>query len=552
MTAPSEKPVKPVVVISSTSQDLSEHRTKVQEACLRQDMFPKMMEHLPTNSDDAIKASLKLVDEADIYIGIFAYRYGYIPDGYDLSITEMEYNRAVERGIPLLLFIMHEDHEIKKAEYVERGVGGEKIEALKERMKKVQVVNFFKSADHLMALVIHSLSQYRQSDFTLHAISTIPQPPEAYIAHPYVLLQTQLLGRRNELNLLTDWVTRSGSDIYRARILSIVAIGGMGKSALTWKWFNDIAPHEMRPLAGRMWWSFYESDASFENFVISALVYVSRRSKENIQKLSPQEREDELFDILNREPFLIVLDGLERVMVAYARMDAARLADDDLDQKTANKTADRLGLPESAAQSFTGQSRLRKAADPHIGNFLRKLAQLQASRILVSTRLYPAELQTDGGSEVRGSKSIFLRGLEDDDALEMWRTFSVNGSRETLLPLFHTFENHPLLIKALAGLIAQDRRFPGDFESWRKAHPGFNPFNERRLVGTQSHILEFALQGLDQSGQRVLYTLAGFRMPVKYATLVALFVGNNKPFLTPEELITVLADLEDRALIGWN
>ncbi|MBV9258674.1 MAG: DUF4062 domain-containing protein [Ktedonobacteraceae bacterium] len=551
MTTSAEKPIK-LVVISSTTQDLLEHRVKVMDACLRQDMFPKMMEHLPTNGDDAIKASLKLVDEADLYIGIFAYRYGYVPEGHDLSITEMEYNHAVKRNIPRLIFIMHDEHPIKGSD-VEKGAGAIKIEALKERMKKAQVVNFFKSPEELAKHVINSLAQYRHSDLTaFHAISTIPQPPEAYIAHPYVLLQTRLLGRRNELNRLTNWVTRSGSDIYQARILSIVAIGGMGKSALTWKWFNDIAPYEMRPLAGRLWWSFYESDASFENFVIRALAYVSRRSKEDIRKLSPQEREEELFDILNREPFLIVLDGLERIMVAYARMDAARLADDDLDQKTANKIADRLGLPESAAQSFTGQSRLRKAADPHVGRFLRKLTQLQASRILVSTRLYPAELQTSGGSEVRGSKSIFLRGLEDEDALEMWRAFRVNGSRETLLPLFHTFDNHPLLIQALAGLIAQDRRFSGDFESWRKAHSAFNPFNERRLVGTQSHILEFALHGLDQSGRHVLSTLACFRMPVKYDTLVALFVGNDKPFCTSSELITVLDDLEDRALVGWN
>ena len=78
----------------------------VKEACLRQGMLPLMMEHLPTNSDDAIKTSLKMVDEADLYLGIFAYRYGYIPEGHKLSITEMEYNQAVKRKIPRLIFIM--------------------------------------------------------------------------------------------------------------------------------------------------------------------------------------------------------------------------------------------------------------------------------------------------------------------------------------------------------------------------------------------------------------------------------------------------------------
>src|ERR1044071_9589413 len=101
------------VMISSTARDLPEHRKEALDACLRQGMLPLMMEHLPASDAEAIGASLKLVDEADIYIGVFAHRYGYVPRGHDLSITEMEYNRAVERKIPRLIFVMGKDHPIK-------------------------------------------------------------------------------------------------------------------------------------------------------------------------------------------------------------------------------------------------------------------------------------------------------------------------------------------------------------------------------------------------------------------------------------------------------
>ena len=47
-----------------------------------------------------------MVDEADVYVGVFAYRYGYVPEGHDISITEMEYNRAVELDKPRLIFFM--------------------------------------------------------------------------------------------------------------------------------------------------------------------------------------------------------------------------------------------------------------------------------------------------------------------------------------------------------------------------------------------------------------------------------------------------------------
>src|SRR6266705_4516960 len=113
------------VMISSTAIDLPEHRDLVKDACLRQGMFPIMMEHLPASDSDAIAESLRMVNEADIYLGVFAHRYGYIPKGYDISITEMEYNRAVERGIPRLIFIMHDDHPIKVAD-VEKGEGAVK------------------------------------------------------------------------------------------------------------------------------------------------------------------------------------------------------------------------------------------------------------------------------------------------------------------------------------------------------------------------------------------------------------------------------------------
>ena len=555
-------------MVSSTARDLPEHRKEVLDACLRQGMFPIMMEHLPANDADAIATSLRMVDEADIYLGIFAYRYGYIPKDHTISITEMEYNRAVELGIPRLIFLMHEDHPIKMAD-VEKGEGATKLEALKARLGTERVVNFFTSPTDLRAHVINSLSQLRQPNLTaFHYVSDIPAPPETYIAHPYTLLQTQsLIGRQAELNLLTDWVAQPISNVYQARILNIVAMGGMGKSALTWKWFNDIAQHEMQPLAGRLWWSFYESDATFENFVIRALAYVSGRTREDIQKLPPPEREAQLLSILDREPFLLVLDGLERLLIAYARMDAARLADDDLDQRTANVVAGALGLPESAAQTFTGQDRLRKTADLRTGSFLRKLATVRSARILVSTRLYPADLQTETGTERSGSKATFLHGLSDDDALNLWRAFGISGSREALLPLFHTFDNHPLLIQVLAGEIAHDRRTPGDFDNWQKNHPDFNPFS-LPLVQVKSHVLECALRGLDDTTRKVLHTIAAFRMPAAYDTLVALFVGRRmpatydtlvalfvgkrKPCRSENALIAILADLEDRGLLGWD
>lgn len=563
-----------VVVISSTARDLPEYRKQVMDACHRSDMVPRMMEHLPAMAADAIQASLDLVEQADVYVGVFAQRYGYVPEGHDVSITQMEYERAIERGIPRLIFLMHDDVPVTVADIDFENKP--KLDKLKERLTREQVVAFFRNPDDLRALVLQSLGALqKQMDAastdeagqptaealakSLHYVSEIPQPPEPYIAHPYTLLQVRsLVGRKAELEMLTDWVT--GKEPYAdVRIFHVVAIGGMGKSALTWIWFNDVAPQEMSPLAGRVWWSFYESDATFENFVTRTLAYVSRRPLDEVHKLPIAEREDQLLRILDREPFLLGLDGLERVLTAYAGLDAAYLRDEDaLDKETANRVAGAPGLPQSAGQSVVGKHKLRMTADPRAGRFLRELARVGASRILVSTRLYPADLQAPGGAPSPHCYARFLTGLDDHDALDLWRTYGAKGSREVMLPVFQAFGKHPLLLQLLAYEVAEFREAPGDFDAWRAANPEFNPFG-LELANVQSHVLLHAMRGLSPAELRTLRVIAAFRMPASMDTLKALLIrlGEDddpaqKPFGALSELDRALTVLEDRGLLGWD
>src|ERR1043165_5722535 len=143
-------------MISSTAQDLWIHRKAVMDACLSLDVFPSMMEHMPATDADAIGASLKMVDGADIYIGIFANRYGYVPEDENISITEMEYQRAIERHIPTLIFLIDPQHPPITGES-ETPENVTKLHTLKEKLKKQHVVNFFKSPDDLRANVMKSL-----------------------------------------------------------------------------------------------------------------------------------------------------------------------------------------------------------------------------------------------------------------------------------------------------------------------------------------------------------------------------------------------------------
>ncbi len=540
------------VMVSSTVQDLPTYRQQVLDACMKQKMFPEMMESLAAVDGDPIKASLDLVDNSNLYLGIFAHRYGYVPAGYEISITEIEYNRAIERKIPCLIFVMAGDHPVKP-EDIERGKGEERLLAFKKRLQAKHTVNFFTSPVDLQLRIVNSLSRFREAGFAgfkekpirLFEGIEIPKPPEPYIAHPYLLLQTSsLVGRRTELSLLTDWVTKPTLNLYHARILNIVGIGGMGKSALTWKWFNDVAPNKMKPLAGRMWWSFQERDSFFENFIVCALAYVTGLGREVWAGQPLSQLEKKLLAILDREPFLLALDGLERVLIAYNHSGKEKLSEQPEDRSS--------GSTELAPEATDyDDHRPRKTADPRLGLFLRKLTTIGASRVLVSTRLYPAQLETEALHPIPGSKAPFLLGLSDDDAVALWREFGVNGSRRELLRLFNRFDNYPLLIQLLAGVVARYRPRPGNFDRWRKDHPHFNPFVVR-LQHANSEVFDLALKGLPKGPHKALGFIAGLRIPCTYETLTTLLVGEGKVFSKEVWLSKALTELEDRGLLGWE
>ena len=71
------------------------------------------------------------------------------------------------------------------------------------------------------------------------------------------------------------------------------------------------------------------------------------------------------------------------------------------------------------------------------------------------------------------------------------------------------------------------RRAPGDFDRWLRDHPGFRPVG-LPLVQAKSHVLAFALRGMDETTRAVLHTVAAFRMPASYDTLAALLVGPDR------------------------
>jgi hypothetical protein len=97
------------IYLSSTYSDLIDHRTAVYRALrkLRHDVVS--MEDYGASDARPLDKCLADVAACDIYVGLFAWRYGYIPPGKTQAITELEFREAVRSGKSCLVFLLAED-----------------------------------------------------------------------------------------------------------------------------------------------------------------------------------------------------------------------------------------------------------------------------------------------------------------------------------------------------------------------------------------------------------------------------------------------------------
>ena len=249
------------VMISSTSDDLESCRRTAIEVCDCLDGIESIpMERFGPESCKSIDLCLRKVEEADIYLGIIAHRYGSIPEGEDRSFTEMEYDHAMSLGKPVFIFMV--DERVPWFPHLmDHGVLKEKLENFKAKLRKNHAIEKFSNSQNSRDQLLILLPQWRDKllkpEVEEEDLYHIPTPPDPYVSLPPIP-QTKMVSRRNELDLLTDWLRNPDGELSKIRVLNIVAMGGMGKSTLTWEWFDEIVPREAKSLAGRVWWSFYQ------------------------------------------------------------------------------------------------------------------------------------------------------------------------------------------------------------------------------------------------------------------------------------------------------
>jgi len=197
----------------STFADLTEHR-RAAIAAFRDFAQISKSSHVDYEFFDpeatqgkasTLDAWVRQVSEADYFVLILGWRYGYVPEDNDKSVVELEYEAAVDVSIPIFCFIISDDYPVSP-KHIETGEGATKLKALKKRVQDQNLaVRFTSPADLAQKLTL--------------AIAVLNRPmkeaTQALIEHPALSLENKRL--RDEATLLQETV-----DFYKAKLQRIV------------------------------------------------------------------------------------------------------------------------------------------------------------------------------------------------------------------------------------------------------------------------------------------------------------------------------------------
>lgn len=146
------------VFISSTYSDLKDERSQVMKSIMDLDCIPAGMELFPAIDEEQFEFIKKIIDDCDYYILIIGGRYGSMTES-GISYTEMEFDYAMSKGIPVIAFLHDNINNIPAGKVDMDFVAKEKLEQFREKVKKGRLVKFWSNNENLTSQVIISLAQ---------------------------------------------------------------------------------------------------------------------------------------------------------------------------------------------------------------------------------------------------------------------------------------------------------------------------------------------------------------------------------------------------------
>ena len=218
------------------------------------------------------------VAACEIYVGIFAWRYGYIPDKDNperKSITELEYRKAGQEGKSRLIFLLDRNADWKLAFTDIRtgeGENGKRMDNLRGELGREHTVRFFNSPDALSSHISVALQQALVEAGLAERRRALAEESELRrsrvrqrVVGQHSDIGDHFKGRLHEQKQLGSCLAEPST-----RLVSILGRPGIGKTALATRVLGELE-HNRWP---------HEGSAA----KVDGIVYLSTRTGGGVQK----------------------------------------------------------------------------------------------------------------------------------------------------------------------------------------------------------------------------------------------------------------------------
>ena len=146
------------VFVSSTYSDLREERQKVMHTLMDMNCIPVGMEFFPSIDQEQFAYIKRVIDDSDYYVLILGGRYGSLCES-GISYTEMEFDYAQAKGIPVIAFLHKDLDSIPLGKSEKEEEKRKLLESFRTKVLSGRLVKFWSSADELCGQVAVSLLQ---------------------------------------------------------------------------------------------------------------------------------------------------------------------------------------------------------------------------------------------------------------------------------------------------------------------------------------------------------------------------------------------------------
>jgi len=278
------------------------------------------------------------------------------------------------------------------------------IQAFTVKSEPLSKCNENEVDDHLVEFaseIKHAIGIMAQSD---KGKTYIPLSPEKISLARMPSTSPDLFGRENQLDMLDKaW------DDPKTNIVTLVAFGGVGKTALTNKWLIKMREDNYRGAERVLRWSFYSQgaaegkQASADQFIAFALEWFGDPDP---NKGSPWDKGERLAELVRKHRTLLILDGLEPLQYPPGEM----------------------------------EGRLR---DPGLQCLIGELASHNPGLCVINTRLKVDDIKGDVGDSV---KEIELENLSQEAGAQLLDKLGVEGTPDELKEAVEDMDGHALAL----------------------------------------------------------------------------------------------------------